>query len=173
MRKGKTQWRVEGKDAVARHHLAPMGPLGDAPRSDSAPTSPSFRRAPRTPYCSISMEPSASVQADESSERADEKSNCELSFSTVLDLGRQFMSMGADCVAVLDTGAAANVACYRWLGRRNNDPSSLCERRGYRWWRTQRDSPHNDPSSLCASEIWRRSLWRGTLRCGNLGASVG
>ena len=42
-------------------------------------------------------------------------------------LGRLFLVLEADSLVVLDTGAAADLVCFRWLGHR----SRISERRGY------------------------------------------
>ena len=86
----------------------------------------SLRKAPRHPYHSISMESPVGVQGDGSSVKAEERRNCEQLFSTSLDLGAHFLFMGADSVAVSETGATANPARFRWLGHRNK----ILERRG-------------------------------------------
>ena len=57
------------------------------------------------------------AQADGASSKEDATSKCEKSFLTTLDSGGQFAVMNADSVAVLDTGAAANLACSRMLER--------------------------------------------------------
>ena len=44
---------------------------------------------------------------------------CEQSFSITLESGGQFSVMDADSVAVLDTGATANLVRLKWLGHHN------------------------------------------------------
>ena len=51
----------------------------------------------------------------------------EQAFSTSLDSGFQLVCMRDDSAVVLDTGATANLACFRWLSRRN----SLPEQKGF------------------------------------------
>ena len=75
-----------------------------APRSDSAPNSPSFRQAPHTPDSSILLEPPVNVQVDGLSVEAGETSNCKQSFSTTLELGCRFVIMDTDSAAVSETG---------------------------------------------------------------------
>ena len=43
----------------------------------------------------------------------------EQSFSTTSGLGAQFSFEAADSVAILDTEAAANLACFRRMAHRN------------------------------------------------------
>ena len=54
-------------------------------------------------------------------------SECEQAPSTTLDAGGLFLVSKEDSAGALDTGAAANLVCFRWLERRNQ----LLERRGY------------------------------------------
>ena len=40
--------------------------------------------------------------------------NCERPFSATLDLVGQFAALGADSVMAPDSGAAANLICFKW-----------------------------------------------------------
>ena len=51
----------------------------------------------------------------------------EQSFSTSLDSGCQLVCMRDDSVVVLETGATANLVCFRWLSHRN----SRLEKKGF------------------------------------------
>ena len=53
-------------------------------------------------------------------------SECEQSFSTILDVGGFCLAPEKDSAVVLDTGPAANLVCFRWLGRHNR----LLEKKG-------------------------------------------
>ena len=64
------------------------------------------------------MESRASVQKDGSSVQADEKNSCEQSLSPTLDQRGQFLCMGEESAAALDTGAAASLVRFRLLGHR-------------------------------------------------------
>ena len=45
---------------------------------------------------------------------------CERPFSTTLGVGGQFACVSGDSIAVLDTGATANLACFKWLANRKS-----------------------------------------------------
>ena len=45
---------------------------------------------------------------------------CERPFSTTLGVGGQFACVRGDSIAVLDTGATANLACFKWLANRKS-----------------------------------------------------
>ena len=66
------------------------------------------------------------VQEAKSPAQENLASNCEQSFHPTLDLGGVFTSMGADSVAVLFAGVAANSARYKGLEQYNK----ISERRG-------------------------------------------
>ena len=101
------------------YHLSPRCPLKDAPRSDYVPNSPSDRKSPRPPCSSISMDSPVIAQADGSSVKEGEGSNCEQPSSTSSDLGGQFVARGAESVSVFDSEATANLVRVSLLGRRN------------------------------------------------------
>ena len=48
--------------------------------------------------------------------QAAKKSNCEQAFPATRDLGGRYPSMGGDGVVALETGAAGNLARFRWPG---------------------------------------------------------
>ena len=50
---------------------------------------------------------------------------CEQSFRTTLDAFGQFPAADVDGVLVLDYGAAANLACFKWSGRRDSVPKKF------------------------------------------------
>ena len=55
--------------------------------------------------------------------------NCEQSFSTTLEAGSQLVCAKGNSVVILDTGATANLASFRWLARRNSIPGEMGPRR--------------------------------------------
>ena len=65
------------------------------------------------------MESPASAQAGGSCAKTDGKGSRRQPRSTTLDLGYQFWCMGEDRAVVFDTGAAANLVHFRWLGDRS------------------------------------------------------
>ena len=64
------------------------------------------------------MESPARAQAGESPLQEGLGSNCDQAFSTILDLGGQFLAPDSDCVVALDIRAAANLVRNKWLGHR-------------------------------------------------------
>ena len=107
-------------------HLLPKCPRRpDFTKPDSSAQSlPNY--APRSSFSSIAMDP-APVTSDESPPVALPAENRnEQSFSTSLDSGCQLVCMRNDSVVVLDTGATANLVCFRWLSHHN----ALLEQRG-------------------------------------------
>ena len=54
---------------------------------------------------------------------------CEQPFATTVDAGDAFMVSQDESVVVLDTGATANLVCFRWLARH----SRVLERHGIPW----------------------------------------
>ena len=61
-----------------------------------------------------------SAQEGGSPSQEDVEESCEQAYPATLGLLGHFSVMGAGCVVVLDSGATANLACFRLLGRRNS-----------------------------------------------------
>ena len=81
----------------------------------------------RSSFSSIAMDPAPSVCSESSPPETKAEGHTEQPFSTPLDSGCQLVCMRDDSVVVLDTGAAANLVCFRWLSHQ----SSLLERKGF------------------------------------------
>ena len=87
---------------------------------------PSPNYAPRSSFSSIAMDP-VPLKGEESSPAVmQSEGRTEQSFSTSLDSGCQLVCMRNYSVVALDTGATANLVCFRWLSRHN----SLLEQQG-------------------------------------------
>ena len=109
------------------YHLLPKCPKRtNAPPANPSP-SPPRNYVPRSSFSSIAMDPASFVCSESSPPEARVEGCTEQSFSTSLDPGCQLVCMRDDSVVVLDTGATANLACFRWLSRRN----SLLEQKGF------------------------------------------
>ena len=106
-------------ECVSEYHLAPRGPFREVPRSEPVPGSPGTRKVHRLSYSAISMETPAKVQSLWRAAKDEGSAAREQTSATTLDLGGQFSFKGASGLVVLDTGAAANLAGFRWLERRN------------------------------------------------------
>ena len=107
-------------------HLLPKCPKRpDFAKGDSyAPSVPSH--APRSSFSSIAMDPVPPSGADAAPAVLPPENRDEQSFSTSLDSGCQLICMRNDSVVVLDTGATANLVCFRWLAHHN----TLLEQQG-------------------------------------------
>ena len=92
----------------SEYHLAPKCPLRDVPRSESAQSN-----------STIFMETPVNAQSANQSAEDGKGPACEQSYRATLDRGSQFLFVEEASVAVLHTGAAANLACFRRLARRN------------------------------------------------------
>ena len=96
-----------------------MCTLKDLPLGDSVSPSPSSRKGCRPPYSSIFTGSPENVLADKSSSSRDLDTNCEQSLSTNLDLGGHLIVVYAGSKVALDTGAAENLGCSKWLAHQN------------------------------------------------------
>ena len=72
------------------------------------------------------METPVRPRKAESVRDGETESKCEQSFATAAGVGGFFLLSQGDSVAVMGTGASANLACFSWLARRSRIP----ERRG-------------------------------------------
>ena len=88
-----------------------------SPRSEFFPGSPETRKAHWPFYAATPIEAPARAQSPGPSVKNEGGPTCEQSFSTTLDLGGQILFREAECVVVIETGAAANLACPRRLDR--------------------------------------------------------
>ena len=101
----------------SEYHYAPQCPQKEN-RYDGAP-SPlrQVKRASSAPY-SISMGAPLTVgPSDKSVPGGPERSHGK-SFPTTLEIGGQFAISNSDSVVLLDTGATANLVCFKWLENR-------------------------------------------------------
>ena len=73
------------------------------------------KQSSRIPYSSIAMETPVDVGGPPKSVPAGPARSQEQSFFTTMAAGGQFSSPKSESAAVLDTGATANLVCYRWL----------------------------------------------------------
>ena len=107
-------------------HLLPKCPK----RASSSPANPSPSPpaiyVPRPSFSSFAMDPVPPVCSGSPPPEKKAGGHSEQSFSTSLDSGCLLVCTRDDSVVVLDTGATANLACFRWLSRHN----SLLERKG-------------------------------------------
>ena len=97
--------------------MEPKCPRSDVPKSEAGSASPEKGAACKPSYSAILKGAPVSVKKADQSEGEEAKSNHEQSFATNLDVGGLFLASESDSVAVLDTGATANLVCSRWLGK--------------------------------------------------------
>ena len=71
------------------------------------------------PFSSIAMETPGDVGSPPKSTPAGPARSQEQSFSAAIDAGGQFSATQSESVAVLETGATANLVCYKWLDTHN------------------------------------------------------
>ena len=107
---------------TAENLLAPNCPRMDTPRGDRSPTPQERDKARRPAYSSIAMDALAPAQKVEHQNSEGARSECEQSFSATVDVGGLFLVSQEDSVAMLDTAATANMACFRWLEHHNRLP---------------------------------------------------
>ena len=87
----------------------------DTPRGDGSPFPQERDRAHRPSYSSVSMETPVSAQRADHLGESGTDGKCEQSFAVEKDLGGVPMASKVECVAVLDTGATANLVRLKWL----------------------------------------------------------
>ena len=101
------------------YHLAPGCPRCDTPRGDGSLSPQERDRAHRSSYSSISTETLAPAQKAGHIGGGETGSTRDQSFAAPIDMGDLFLVSQADSVAVLDTGATANLVRASWLARHN------------------------------------------------------
>ena len=99
----------------SEYHLVPRCPSRDTPRGACNPVSQEPNKGGRPSYLSVATDPPVSAQKVEHLEKEETTGVCEQRFSTTVDAGNLFLVSRADSVVALDTGAAANLACFSWL----------------------------------------------------------
>ena len=88
-------------------------------KPDGASSPPSVKKAPRWSSSSSPAGNSASFCMEETTNPKDGIGHCEPSLSTTLEAGGELICTREAGVVVLDTGATANLACFRWLNHYN------------------------------------------------------
>ena len=75
---------------------------------------------PRSSFSSIAIDPAPSACSESYPPEKKAEGHIEQSFSASPDSGCQLVCARDDSVVVLDTGATANLVCFRWLSRHNS-----------------------------------------------------
>ena len=113
---GKRDARIASGNS--EYHFARQRPQEGSRRKGSSQSYQVGMNPSRPSYSSIAMDSPICVRHDGYRGKRDQKGNCEQSFST--DLGGQVLCAREDSFVVLDTGAAANLACFLWLENHNS-----------------------------------------------------
>ena len=72
------------------------------------------------PYSSIALDSPLQDQPSHLDRRRGPARKNERSFSSTLEVGGQFVCVHDDSVGELETGATANLVCFKWLGNHNS-----------------------------------------------------
>ena len=80
------------------------------------PMSTGREKTPNQPFSSIAAERHLQLQPSDLGGQGDPPRRCEDAPSTTSDVGVKSVCVHDDSVAVLDTGATANLTCFKWLG---------------------------------------------------------
>ena len=99
----------------SEYRLAPKCPWRGTPRDDGSPAIQERRKARWPPYSAISMKIPVSAQKAEHVGSEETRDECEHSFPTTSDSGGLCLASDEDSAEELDTGATADLVCFRWL----------------------------------------------------------
>ena len=103
----------------SEYHLGPKCPRRDPPGGDRGPAPLERDKARRPSYSSISTDTPVSARKAEHLKSDEAENDCDHSFFAALDMGGLFMAPEEDSAVALDTGAMANLVCFRWLDHHN------------------------------------------------------
>ena len=99
----------------SEYHQAPKCPRRETPGGEFSPATQERAKATRPSYSPMSTDIPVFAQEVERLGRDERPGAREQSFSAPMDMGNLFLVSAEDSVVVLDTGATANLGCFRWL----------------------------------------------------------
>ena len=115
---------------ISEYHYTPQRPRRGRRSSSLSPYQHPVKTPPSPPYPSIVLGSPLREQPPAWEGQMGSGREYEHPSSTNMEIGGQFVCVPGDSVVVLDRGAAANLACFKWPGNRN----SLLQKRVSRSW---------------------------------------
>ena len=140
---------------VSEYHYSPHCPQKENRCGGAPSTQRQGKKPPNWPYSPIATGTPVEVRSPPKLAPAGPAPG-ENSFPTTLELGGHFAATQSESVVALDTGATANLVCYKWSGNRNSFRGRIIR--------------FGKGGSLCSAiQVWGREDRRSGARSGYQG----